>query len=105
VSGWPFSPTPLRHAASLSGADRDVWLKDETVLPTGTFKVRGAWVALTAALDAGAVAEVVAASTGNHGAAVAWAARELGIPARVFVPEGANPTKTTRIRDLGATLV
>lgn len=82
-----------------------MWLKDETVLPTGSFKVRGAWAALTAELGRTDVREVVAASTGNHGAAVAWAARELNVAARIFVPRGANSTKTGRIRDLGATLV
>ncbi len=105
VARWPFTPTPLRHAPSLCSADREVWLKDETVLPTGTFKVRGAWVALTRAIEAGPITEVVAASTGNHGAAVAWAARELGVPARIFVPAHANAVKTARIRDRGAVLV
>ncbi len=101
----PFEATPLIRAPTLSSERRDVWLKDETVLPTGSFKVRGAWAALTAELGRTTVREVVAASTGNHGAAVAWVARELGVPAHIFVPRGANPVKTGRIRDLGATLV
>ena len=50
------------------------------------------------------VSEVVAASTGNHGAAVAWAARELGVSAQVFVPVGANAVKVARIKSLGARL-
>ena len=82
-----------------------MWLKNETVLPTGSFKVRGAWTALTAELARTNVREVVAASTGNHGAAVAWAARELNVAARIYVPRGANPIKTARIRELGAALV
>ena len=98
-------PTPLTRSLTLSSANREVWLKDETVLPTGSFKVRGAWAALTAELGRTKVREVVAASTGNHGAAVAWAARELNVAARIYVPRGANPVKTARIRDLGATLV
>jgi threonine dehydratase len=48
---------------------------------------------------------VVAASTGNHGAAVAYAGAQLGVPARIFVPVGANRIKASRIRGLGATLV
>ncbi|HUR21194.1 MAG TPA: pyridoxal-phosphate dependent enzyme, partial [Vicinamibacterales bacterium] len=98
-------PTPLIRSLTLSSANRDVWLKDETVLPTGSFKVRGAWAALTAELGRTNVTEVVAASTGNHGAAVAWAARELNVAARIYVPRGANPVKTSRIRDLAATLI
>lgn len=83
----------------------DVYLKNETVQPTGSFKVRGAINALSAALARGSVREVVAASTGNHGSAVAYAARLLGVPARIFVPERSNPVKVARIRAEGATLV
>ena len=98
-------PTPLRLAGSLSAPGRSIYLKDETVLPTGSFKVRGAMHALTASLARGSVREVVAASTGNHGAAVAYAGRHLGVPARIFLPHGANPVKAACIRELGATLV
>ena len=45
------------------------------------------------------------ASTGNHGAAVAYAGAQLGVPARIFLPAGANAVKAARIRGLGATLV
>ena len=82
----------------------DVHLKLEGELPTGAFKVRGAYYALWKHRQERAVSEVVAASTGNHGAAVAWAARELGIPAQVFVPVGANAVKVARIKALGAGL-
>jgi threonine dehydratase len=100
-----FAPTRLVRSPTLSRElNIDVHLKLECELPTGSFKVRGAYVALRAAREQGAVNEVVAASTGNHGAAVAWAARELGVAARVFVPVGANRTKTTRIEHLGARL-
>jgi threonine dehydratase/RimJ/RimL family protein N-acetyltransferase len=100
-----FEPTPLTRAASLSRSGRDVYLKNETVLPTGSFKVRGALYALWDSLRRGAIREVVAASTGNHGAAVAFAGRLLGVPARVFLPDDPNPVKAARIRQLGATLV
>ena len=85
-------------------AGSDVHLKLESELPTGSFKVRGAYYALCRHASDRHVSEVVAASTGNHGAAVAWAARELGIAAQVFVPVGANAVKTARIKSLGARL-
>ena len=84
---------------------RAIYLKNETVLPTGSFKVRGAIHALKAAFARGVMTEVVAASTGNHGAAVAYAGKLLGVPARIFLPEHPNPVKAGRIRELGAVLV
>ena len=81
-----------------------VYLKLENELPTGSFKVRGAFFGLWNRAQRGPISEVVAASTGNHGAAVAWAGRELGVPARIFVPLGANAVKTGRIRELGGHL-
>src|SRR5439155_14497209 len=60
------APTPLVRAPSLSGADRDVFLKIETGLPTGSFKVRGALYSLSVNAARRPIAEVVAASTGNH---------------------------------------
>ena len=98
-------PTPLVRAASLSTAGRDAFLKNETVLPTGSFKVRGALHALRACLARQPIGEVIAASTGNHGAAVAWAARSAGVGATIFVPEHSNPLKVARIQELGAQLV
>jgi threonine dehydratase len=97
-------PTPLRRAETLSGPDSPTYLKLECELPTGSFKVRGAIHALTRRRAASNVREVVAASTGNHGAAVAYAARLAAIPATIFVPRDANPVKLERIRKLGATL-
>jgi threonine dehydratase len=100
-----FAPSRLVRSAALSDHLRsDVHLKLECELPTGSFKVRGAYYALSRRREAAAISEVVAASTGNHGAAVAWAARELGLVAQIFVPNGANATKTARIRSLGAHL-
>jgi threonine dehydratase len=100
-----FGPTSLVRAVSLSTPGRDVYLKLETELPTGSFKVRGAVHALSVNLSKGGVRSVVAASTGNHGAAVAYAGRLLGVPAVIFLPANPNPVKAARIRDLGATLV
>jgi threonine dehydratase len=98
-------PTPLARAPSLSRAGRDVYLKIETALPTGSFKVRGALYSLSVNATRRIVREVVAASTGNHGAAVAWAGQLLGIPATIFLPTNPNPVKAARIRELGARIV
>ena len=100
-----FEPTRLVRSEALTRhVGTDAYLKLELELPTGSFKVRGAYFALWALRQREAAAEVVAASTGNHGAAVAWAASELGIAARIFVPIGANAAKIARIRSLGAHL-
>src|SRR5262245_49421427 len=100
-----FAATPLVEAPSLRTRDRRVYLKLESGLPTGSFKVRGALFSLSERLRSGSVGEVVAASTGNHGAAVAFAGRQLGVPAVIFLPTNPNPVKAKRIRDLGAKLV
>src|SRR3954452_457330 len=100
-----FGPTRMARAGRRWSPGRDVFLKIETDLPTGSFKVRGAIYALSVNLARGGIGEVVCASTGNHGAAVAYAAQRLGVPATVFLPRHPNPVKAARIRDLGARLV
>lgn len=101
VTGTPFRPWP--GLARLVGTD--VWVKHENHLPTGAFKVRGG-VNLIAQLDDDErEAGVVAASTGNHGQSVAYAARLFGVEATICVPEGANPVKVQAMEDLGATIV
>jgi threonine dehydratase len=83
-------------------ADR-LTLKLELLQRAGVFKTRGAFThLLTRALPK---AGVVAASGGNHGAAVAFAARELKVPAKIFVPTISSPAKIDRIRVYGADLV
>jgi threonine dehydratase len=74
-------------------------------MPTGSFKVRGALYALHVAKSKMHLTEVVAASTGNHGAAVAYAAKTLGIKAKIFLPHGANPVKQSRIQEQGAEII
>jgi threonine dehydratase len=78
-------------------------LKLEQLQHSGSFKVRGAFANLL--LRDIPPAGVVAASGGNHGAAVAYAAGVLGVPARIFVPEVSSPAKVSRIRSYGADLV
>jgi threonine dehydratase len=101
-----FAPTRLIPAPFLSKTvGKKVYLKLETELPTGSFKVRGAFYALSQRMKKGAVREVVASSTGNHGAAVAYAAKEFGIAAKIFLPAKCNPVKRGRIEALGAAIV
>ena len=77
-------------------------LKLEHMQHAGSFKTRGAFAnLLTRAIPA---AGVVAASGGNHGAAVAYAAMKLGVPARIFVPTVSSAAKVERIRSYGASL-
>jgi threonine dehydratase len=80
-----------------------VVLKLELLQHAGSFKARGAFANLL--LRQIPPAGVVAASGGNHGVAVAYAAKRLGIPARIFVPSVASPAKVSRIRACGADLV
>ena len=83
----------------------EVWVKHENHQPVGAFKVRGG-VNLISQLSAEERARgVVAASTGNHGQSVAYAARLFGVRAIVCVPEGANPVKLAAMRGLGAEIV
>ena len=77
-------------------------LKLELFQHSGSFKARGAFANLLTRKVPGA--GVVAASGGNHGAAVAYAANKLGIPAKIFVPSVSSPAKIARIRDYGADL-
>jgi threonine dehydratase len=101
-----FAPTRLVAAPFLSQrTGKNVHLKLETELPTGSFKVRGALYALAQRMKKEPVREVIASSTGNHGAAVAYAAKEFGIAARIFLPANCNPVKRGRIAALGATTV
>ncbi|MDR7418470.1 MAG: threonine/serine dehydratase [Armatimonadota bacterium] len=92
-----------RTPVVLWDADGGLWLKLESLQPTGAFKVRGAANHLR--VVAGTVPGVVTASSGNHGQAVAYVARRLGIPAVVVVPETVNPVKARAIVGFGAELV
>jgi threonine dehydratase len=101
-----FEPTRLIAAPFLTQrTGKNVYLKLETELPTGSFKVRGAVYALAHRMNRGPVEEVVACSTGNHGAAVAYAAKQFGIKAKIFLPMNCNPVKRGRIGALGAAIV
>src|SRR5947199_5331664 len=83
---------------------REVRLKAENLQRTGAFKIRGAVSRLSLLTPDERAAGVVAASAGNHGQAVAWAARELGVRARIFVPVTAPMAKVEACRNYGAQL-
>ena len=94
-------PTPLIRSEEFSrrlGAN--IYFKLETLQPTHSFKVRGAFSALTRLTADQRRIGVVTASGGNHGLAVAHAAAKLGVPASVFLPESATEAKLTAIRRL-----
>jgi threonine dehydratase len=93
VTGLEPAPTSLAQG-------RRLYLKREDTHELGAFKWRGALPVLERYRREGATA-VVTASTGNHGAATAWAAARLGLAAIVFVPEQASATKLARIEQLG----
>lgn len=99
-------PTPLYGYPGLDGLPgAEVLVKHENHQPVGAFKVRGG-VNLVSQLCAGERERgVIAASTGNHGQSIAYAARLFGVPATICVPEAANPVKVASMRGLGADLV
>ncbi len=97
------TPVVALAGRDLDLADAPVTLKLELLQHAGSFKARGAFTNLL--LRDVPPAGVVAASGGNHGAAVAYAAQRLGRPARIFVPTCASPAKLELIRACGATLV
>ena len=82
-----------------------MFLKLETLQPTGSFKVRGAANKLLSLSDSERMRGVVTVSTGNHGRAVAYVARALGVAATVCISESVPDNKVESIRALGATLV
>jgi threonine dehydratase len=93
--------TPLDEAPPRLAAGRRLLLKREDQHELGAFKWRGALPTLEGYRDSGAGA-VVTASTGNHGAATAWAAQSTGVHAIVYVPEQASRSKLELLERLGA---
>lgn len=105
VRQW-LEPTPLVRSAALSerlGAN--IHLKLETLQPTHSFKVRGAFNAMAQLNRERRHRGVVTASGGNHGLAVAYAAKELGVPATVYLPQSATEAKLAPLRRLGPQVV
>jgi threonine dehydratase len=99
-------PTPLYPYPGLDellGAE--VWVKHENHQPVGAFKVRGGVNLVSQLAEDDRARGLIAASTGNHGQSVGYAARLFGVTARICVPENANPVKLGAMRALGAELI
>jgi threonine dehydratase len=95
--------TPLEYSLYLSRLTQSqVWLKLENLQHTGSFKARGAMNKLLALSGEGKEPLIITASTGNHGAAVAFGLRTLNLPGVIFVPQNASPTKVSAIKRFGA---
>jgi len=99
-------PTPILQAPALNQVTGlDLTLKCENMQPVGAFKVRGG-IYFMSQLDPEQRARgVVTASTGNHAQSIAWAAREFGVRAVIYMPEVNNPDKVAATRRLGAEVV
>ncbi len=101
-------PTPLVQPLALKAEfGCEIFLKCENMQPVGAFKVRGGVNLAIVERDAGVLPEagLAAASTGNHGQSVAYAARLVGVPAVIFAPVGANPLKVRSMERLGAQVI
>ena len=95
--------THLTHSRPFSDlVNADVWFKLESLQITGSFKARGALNKILSLKDQEKEQGVVSASTGNHGAAVAYAAGELNIGCTIYVPDDASPTKLENMEQFGA---
>jgi threonine dehydratase len=89
-----------------AGLGLELWVKHENHTPVGAFKIRGGLVYLDELLSIDPqVPGIIAATTGNHGQSIAYAARENGLRAVIVVPHGNNPEKNAAMRALGAELV
>lgn len=99
--------TPLLPApwASAGDTDRPLWLKPESLQPIGAFKLRGAYNALARLDEHTRARGVVTYSSGNHAQAVAYAAREFGVPAHVVMPDVTPRVKVDNTRGYGAEVV
>jgi threonine dehydratase len=97
--------TPVVRSPALDAlAGATLWWKCENLQPIGAFKARGACNAVFSLDDAMAVRGVVTHSSGNHGAAVAYASQRRGIPAHVVMPENSPRTKQDNVRRYGGVI-
>jgi len=98
--------TPMLYSHALSSlCDGNVYLKCENLQTTGSFKIRGATSALINLPEEVKTAGVLTASSGNHGAGTAAAAKAMGVPVTIYVPAKISAKKEKKITSLGATLV
>ena len=100
------APTPALAWPGLNGAlGAKLWVKHENHLPTGAFKVRGGLVYVDRLLKTQSVTGLCAATRGNHGQSIAFAAATQGLKAVIVVPKGNNPDKNQAMIALGAQLI
>ena len=101
-----FPPTPLEYSKGVSDLlGRDVYLKLETALPIRVFKLRGALNKLQTLPESALKKGVITASSGNHGFAIAYVSKILGVSATVCVPANVNPQKLRAIEEQGAEII
>ena len=99
-------PTPLLPAATIGcRLGVELWLKREDCTPVGSFKIRGALVAMSSLGHQITETGVYVASAGNYGLAIAFAGQRHNVKVTVAVPENATPSKMERIRMCGAELI
>lgn len=99
-------PTPALEWSRLNEAlGAKLWVKHENHLPTGAFKVRGGLVYVDRLLKTQAVSGICAATRGNHGQSIAFAAARQGLRTVIVVPKGNNPDKNKAMITLGARLI
>ncbi len=104
LRGW-VRHTPLEHSFELSRhAHADVWMKLENTQVTGSFKVRGPFNRLQTLTPEERHNGVVASTAGNHGIGLAYAAKQLGIAANIYLPDGADPSKVRVLESYDARL-
>jgi threonine dehydratase len=97
--------TPLIRSELLSRAlGAEIWLKNETVTPISSFKMRGALIDIIRKHETDKIEKACTSSTGNHGQGVAYAARLLGLKADIFLPAEANAVKVAMVKAFGGTL-
>ena len=98
--------TPFERSAMISDLiGADVWLKMENQQHTGSFKFRGAINKMLALSESERASGIYAASTGNHGAAVAYACQLLKVPCIIYVPENSSEAKLINMKNFGAEIV
>lgn len=99
-------PTPMHSYPAINDLiGTEVFIKHENYQPVGAFKVRGGVNLISELSPAERERGVMAASTGNHGQSVSYAARLFGVKARIVVPERANPGKVASMRGMGAEVI
>jgi threonine dehydratase len=100
------APTPLYSYPAINALiDTNVYIKHENYQPVGAFKVRGGINLVSQLSPEERERGVIAASTGNHGQSVSYAARLFGVTSRIVVPEGANPGKVAAMQGMGSEVI